>query len=69
MRFHSDVKHGVMSFGYLNSVEWQLSKSKKKLIMINKNRVVIYENIKVDENKTILRHEEGDIRFVMSFKK
>jgi hypothetical protein len=69
MRFHSDGKHEVMSFSYLDSGEWQLSKSKKKIKMINKNRISIYEIIKVNENKMILKREEGDIKFIMSFKK
>ncbi len=69
MRFHSDGKHEVMSFSHLDTGEWQLSKSKKKIKMINNNRVSIYEIIKVNENKMILKHEEGDIKFIMAFKK
>jgi hypothetical protein len=69
MRFHSNGKHEVMSFSNLDSGEWQLSNSKKKIKMINKGRELIYEIIKVNENKMILKREEGDIKFIMSFKK
>lgn len=69
MRFHFDGKHEVMSFSNLDSGEWQLSQSKKKIKMINKNRVSIYDIVKLNENKMILKREEGDIKFIMSFKK
>ena len=69
MRFHSDGKHEVMSFSNLDSAEWQLSKNKKKIKMINNVRVAIYEIVKVNENKMILKREEGDITFIMAFKK
>lgn len=69
MRFHSDGKHEVMSFSNLDSAEWQLSKNKKKIKMINNDRVSIYEIIKVNENKMILKREDGDIKFTMAFKK
>tara|TARA_R110002126_G_scaffold290980_1_gene449772 strand:- start:1967 stop:2356 length:390 start_codon:yes stop_codon:yes gene_type:complete len=69
MRFHSDGKHEVMSFSYLDSGEWQLSNSKKKIKMINKDRESIYEIITVNENKMILKRQEGEIKFIMAFKK
>tara|TARA_R110001632_G_scaffold10505_9_gene38853 strand:- start:5558 stop:5947 length:390 start_codon:yes stop_codon:yes gene_type:complete len=69
MRFHSDGKHEVMLFNNLASGEWQLSKSKKKIKIINKNREYFYEIIKANENKMILKREEKDIKIIMSFKK
>ena len=69
MRFHSDGKHEVMSFSYLDSAEWQLSKSKKKIKMINKGRVSIYEIITLNKNKLILKREDGDVKSIMTFKK
>lgn len=69
MRFHSDGKHEIMSFSYLDSGKWQLSNNKKEIKMINKGRESIYEIIKVNENKMILKREEEDIKFTMTFKK
>jgi hypothetical protein len=69
MRFHSDGKHEIMTFNNLAFGKWQLSKSKKKITIINKKRESIYEIIKVNKNKMILKREEKDLKIIMSFKK
>lgn len=69
MKFHSDGKHEVMTFGNLDIAEWQLSDSKKKIKMINKGRKFIYEITTLNKNNLVLKREEEDIQFIMTFKK
>ena len=69
MKFHRDGKHKVKTFGNLDTAEWLLSNNKKVIKMINNDRASIYEIIKLNEKNMILKREEGDVKFILTFKK
>lgn len=69
MKFNTDGKHEVMSFGYLESGEWELSNNNKMIKMINNNRASIYEILTLNESQIILKREEEDTKFIMVLKK